>query len=213
MARPGTFQPGLFTTRDVALAADLSPRGFSLLLARGVAPEPISEVPGRGGHRLFCSDGLSHAAVISGIHNAGLELLVSARLAAMLVAHYQVGKNGTLANLPDVETAASLYEAHAFLFFRPDLYSPGRSRQGDILIEIENGHTLTTGLLDFETRAYFDRGLRLSLEGLGFPPHEKSSKEETDPVSLIFFNLSLAVRNAFDRLVVQQGTSEAASSV
>ncbi len=100
MARPSTPPPGLFTTRDVALAAALSPREFSLLLARGVAPEPLKEVPGRGGHRLFCSDGLSHAAVISGIHHAGLELLVAARLAAMLVDHYNLGQNGNLANFP-----------------------------------------------------------------------------------------------------------------
>ncbi|KFL32845.1 hypothetical protein JP75_01500 [Devosia riboflavina] len=190
----------------------MSPREFSLLLARGVAPEPLKEVPGRGGHRLFCSDGLSHAAVISGIHHAGLELLVAARLAAMLVDHYNLGQNGNLANFPDVEVGSSLYEAHAHLFTRPDLYSPGRSRQGDILIEIENGNTLTTGRLDFEARAYFDRGIVLSLDGLGFPPHEHGTQEKTDPVSLVFFNLSLAVRNAFDRMLQAKQGTEAASA-
>lgn len=209
MARPGTPPPGLFTTRDVALAAALSPREFSLLLARGVAPEPLKEVPGRGGHRLFCSDGLSHAAVISGIHHAGLELLVAARLAAMLVEHYNLGQNGNLANFPDVEDASGLYDAHAYLFARPDLYSPGRSRQGDILIEIENGQTLSTGLLDFEARAYFDRGVVLSLDGLGFPPHQHGMQEKTDPVSLVFFNLSLAVRNAFDRMLQAKQSAQA----
>lgn len=212
MARPGTPPPGLFTTRDVALAAALSPREFSLLLARGVAPEPLKEVPGRGGHRLFCSDGLSHAAVISGIHHAGLELLVAARLAAMLVDHYNLGQNGNLANFPDVEVGASLYEAHAYLFTRSDLYSPGRSRQGDILIEIENGQTLSTGRLDFEARAYFDRGVVLSLEGLGFPPHDHGAQEKTDPVSLVFFNLSLAVRNAFDRMLQAKQRAQIASA-
>jgi len=182
------------------------------LLARGVAPEPLKQVPGRGGHRLFCSDGLSHAAVISGIHHAGLELLVAARLAAMLVEHYNLGQNGNLANFPDVEAASSLYEAHAYLCARPDLYSPGRSRQGDILIEIENGQTLSTGLLDFEARGYFDRGVMLSFDGLGFPSREHGVAEKTDPVSLVFFNLSLAVRNAFDRMLQAQQVKEAASA-
>lgn len=213
MARPGNTPPGLFTTRDVAVAAALSPREFSLLLARGVAPAPLQSVPGRGGHRLFCSDGLSHAAVISGIHHSGIELLVAARLAAMLVEHYNLGQNGNLANFPDVEEAGSLFEAHRYLFHRPDLYQPGRSRQGDILVEIENGQTLTTGLLDFEVRAYFDRGATLSLDGLGFPPHDSGAREQTDPVSLVFLNLSLAVRNAFDRILqAKPGAQDAASS-
>jgi len=139
--------------------------------------------------------------VISGIHHAGLELLVAARLASMLVEHYNLGQNGNLANFPDVEGSSSLFEAHAWLSARPELYQPGRSRQGDILIEIENGHTLTTGLLDFEARAYFNRGPTLSLDGLGFPPHQEQVRDMTDPVSLVFFNLSLAIRNAFDRML------------
>ena len=211
MARPGNTIPGLFTTRDVAVAAGLSPREFSLLLARGVAPAPLTSVPGRGGHRLFCSDGLSHAAVISGIHHAGMELLMAARLAAMLVEHYNLGQNGNLANFPDVEGSSNLFEAHRLLLERSDLYRPGRSRQGDILIEIENGHKLTTGLLDFEARAFFDRGAVLSLDGLAFHPHDSAVQEETDPVSLVFFNLSLAVRNAFDRMPQARVSDKAAA--
>ena len=47
-----------------------------------------------------------------------------------------------------------------------------------------------------EARAFFERGVTLSLDGVGFPTYDRQPREQTDLVSLSFFNLSLAIRNA-----------------
>ena len=47
-----------------------------------------------------------------------------------------------------------------------------------------------------EARAFFERGVTLSLDGVGFPTYDRQPREQTDLVSRSFFNLSLAIRNA-----------------
>jgi hypothetical protein len=194
VARPST-NPGFFTSREVALGVELTPREFSLLLARGIAPEPVTYVPGKGGHRLFCGHGLTHAAVIGAIRHAGIELLVAAKLAGRLMRHYESVSGGDLANFPEIGQASSLYEVHGRLLASEGLYQPRRSRAGDAMVEIKNGSVITTGWLDFEQQGFFIRGEMLSPD-----EDQPDGAENADPISLIFFNLSLAVRNAFDRV-------------
>lgn len=81
MGRPTKSTDLLFTSRELALAADLSLRNMSLLHEQGVAPAPAEAGTGRGGHRLYSSVALAHAALVGALHLAGFELLVSARLA------------------------------------------------------------------------------------------------------------------------------------
>src|ERR1700761_1359874 len=83
MGRPGKRSELLFTSRELALAASLTPRNMALLHDEDLAPAPTSSgTDGQGGHRLYDSPGLAHAALIGALHLAGFELLVSARLAA-----------------------------------------------------------------------------------------------------------------------------------
>lgn len=81
MGRPTKTSDLLFTSRELAIAADLSPRNMSLLHEEGLAPAAAEAEAGRGGHRLYSSIALAHAALIGALHLAGFELLVSARLA------------------------------------------------------------------------------------------------------------------------------------
>lgn len=81
MGRPSKTSGSNFTSRELALAAGLSLRNFSLLHEEGLAPTSSSESSGRGGHRTYESPALAQAALIGALHLAGFELLVSARLA------------------------------------------------------------------------------------------------------------------------------------
>ena len=81
MGRPGRASGSVFTSREVALGAGLAPRAFSLLHEEGLAPNPASATTGKGGHRLYDSPALAHAALIGALHLAGFELLVASRLA------------------------------------------------------------------------------------------------------------------------------------
>jgi hypothetical protein len=81
MGRPSKPSGSNFTSRELALAAGLSPRNFSLLHEEGLAPEPVGDSGGRGGHRTYGSPALAQAALIGALHLAGFELLVAARLA------------------------------------------------------------------------------------------------------------------------------------
>ena len=81
MGRPTKTSDLLFTSRELAVAADLSARNMSLLHDEGLAPAVAEAGAGRGGHRLYSSVALAHAALIGALHLAGFELLVSARLA------------------------------------------------------------------------------------------------------------------------------------
>ena len=81
MGRPTKTSDLLFTSRELAVAADLSARNMSLLHDEGLAPAVTEAGAGRGGHRLYSSIAVAHAALIGALHLAGFELLVSARLA------------------------------------------------------------------------------------------------------------------------------------
>ncbi|MBP7817080.1 MAG: hypothetical protein KA085_13200 [Phenylobacterium sp.] len=82
MGRPTKTSGSAFTSRELALGAELTLRNFSLLHEEGLAPKAMTSGGGRGGHRLYDSPALAHAALIGALHLAGFELLVAARLAA-----------------------------------------------------------------------------------------------------------------------------------
>lgn len=84
MGRPAQLPEDRFTSREIAVAADLPVRNFGLLQEQGLAPKALSESNGHAGHRTYDSRGLAHGALIGAIHLAGLELLVAARLAGAL---------------------------------------------------------------------------------------------------------------------------------
>ncbi len=81
MGRPSKSSGSFFTSRELALAAGLTLRNFSLLHEEGLAPEPAANSGGRGGHRTYESPALAQAALIGALYLAGFELLVAARLA------------------------------------------------------------------------------------------------------------------------------------
>ena len=82
MGRPSKISGPLFTSRELALGAGLTPRNFSLLHDQGLAPAAATPGGGRGGHRTYDSPALAQAALIGALHMAGFELFVAARLAA-----------------------------------------------------------------------------------------------------------------------------------
>lgn len=81
MGRPSKSSGSSFTSRELALAAGLTLRNFSLLHEQGLAPPPSGAGGGKGGHRTYASPALAQAALIGALHLAGFELLVAARIA------------------------------------------------------------------------------------------------------------------------------------
>lgn len=81
MGRPSKNSGSAFTSRELALAAGLTLRNFSLLHEKGLAPPAAGNGGGRGGHRTYDSPALAQAALIGALHLAGFELLVAAKLA------------------------------------------------------------------------------------------------------------------------------------
>ena len=71
MGRPSKSTGLLFTSRELALAANLTARNVGLLHDQGLAPAPAEAGGGRGGHRLYNSVALAHAALIGALHLAG----------------------------------------------------------------------------------------------------------------------------------------------
>jgi hypothetical protein len=99
MGRPSKRSGSLFTSRELALAANLSPRNMALVHDEGLAPTPAESGGGRGGHRLYNSIGLAHAALIGATHLAGFELLVAARLAFAIAEDESHNHGKLLSNL------------------------------------------------------------------------------------------------------------------
>jgi hypothetical protein len=99
MGRPTKPSGSLFTSRELALAANLSPRNMALVHDEGLAPTPAESGGGRGGHRLYNSAGLAHAALIGATHLAGFELLVAARLSVAIAEDESHNHGKLLSNL------------------------------------------------------------------------------------------------------------------
>lgn len=256
MARPGRSAAEVFTSREMAVAADLSARNFALLAHQNLAPRPLSEGSGKAGHRSYDSAGLAHAALAGALHLAGFELLVSARLAAAFADDYGASHGRLPSNLnafvrgelnphkklPWGETPKDLpldfeqdYWLHYLLRNRSSVYQRGIAIRGDCMIEIADHAFVLTHTLGLEKIKVFSpvsrEGLSASpdyriigrgtsarivavheeIDSLDFQIDPKSTEKmrqleheylnsRKDAVTVVRINLSLAIRNAFDRL-------------
>jgi len=81
MGRPERTDPELVSTSEIAKAAGITPRNFTLLIEKGLAPDPVRNAGGQSGARAFDGVGIAHAAMIGALNLAGFELLVAARVA------------------------------------------------------------------------------------------------------------------------------------
>ena len=173
MSRPSLAE-NRFTSRELAVAAELSPRNMSLLVDQDLAPPAINGEPGRGGHRSYDSAGLGAMALVGAFHRAGMELLVAARLAGAMTEDYTATYGRLPSNLATflqkpynprpghspwdkallrVEIDDD-YWLHNRLRFHSDVYTPWVALRGDLVVEIVDQtyvltryHDLAIGIL------------------------------------------------------------------
>jgi len=252
VGRPGKRSELLFTTRELALAASLTPRNMALLHDKRLAPEStLSGSDGQGGHRLYDSPALAHAALIGALHLAGFELLVSARLAgdyAEEEGHIRGKLHSNLASYiqapfnprpgyrpfgPEVDLSDD-YSVHCGLMDSIIDYRPGVAIRGDMIIDIADHEFVLTETHDISIRVFSPVGT----EGMVASPDYRivgrgsaativpvidevdTLDFEMDPASAARYkalqedylrarenavarvrvNVSLAIRNAFDRI-------------
>lgn len=255
MARPGRSAAEVFTSREIAVAADLPARNFALLVDQNLAPRPYADGPGKAGHRIYNSAGMAHAALIGALHLAGFELLVSARLAAAFADDYGASYGKLPSNLnaylygdlnpegtlPWGETAEDLpldfeqdYWLHYLLRYRSPIYRRGISIMGDCIIEIADHAFVLTHTLGLKIKMHspvsreglpaipdyriVGRGtssrivpIHAEVDSLDFRIDPRSAERmrqlereyldgRKDAVTVVQINVSLAIRNAFDRL-------------
>lgn len=155
MSRP-SLPADRFTSRELAVAAELTTRNMSLLVDQRLAPQPIDGAGGRGGHRSYDSVGLGAIALLGAFHRAGMELLIAARLAGAvaedycstygrlpsnLAAYLQHPHNPTPGwapwdrALPQIEIDDD-YWLHNRLRFHTEIYKPWKALRGDLVVEI-----------------------------------------------------------------------------
>lgn len=172
MGRPGKRSELLFTTRELALAANLTPRNMALLHDEALAPESTpSGSDGQGGHRLYDSPALAHAALIGALHLAGFELLVSARLAGAFAkeeGHIRGKLHSNLATYlqapfnprpgwrpfgHEVDLGDD-YAIHGGLLDSIIDYRPGVALAGDMIIDIADHEYVLTETHDCSIRVF-----------------------------------------------------------
>ena len=252
MGRPTKPTGSLFTTRELALAAGLTPRNMALLHDEGLAPAPAEAGGGRGGHRLYSSPGLAHAALIGALNMAGFGLLVSGRLAQAIAEDEAHNHGKLLANLStylqrphnprpgywpwgaDLDVDDD-YAVHGGLLSSDIEYRRGQALTGDMIIDIADHEYVLTEYHGPRPLKIFSPVLK---EGLPASPDYRivgrgsaasivpivdeidSLDLSEDPVSAarykavqedylaarenavarVRINVSLAIRNAFDRV-------------
>jgi hypothetical protein len=155
MARPLHVEDR-FTSRELAVAAGLTPRNVSLLIEQGLAPLAAEGEGGRGGHRSYDGAGLGAIALLGAFYKAGMELLVAARLAGAMAEEYRVTKGRLPSNLqtylqrPLNPTPGQTpwdrdlphfdldddYWLHNRLRFHTKIYKAWTALRGDMVVEI-----------------------------------------------------------------------------
>ena len=263
MGRPASLPQDRFTSKDLTLAAGLSPRNFGLLVEQDLAPPGEAGAGGQAGHRVWDSRGLQHAALLGALHLAGLELLVAARLAAAVTkdmslfygrlpsnlrAFLQAPLNPRPGHTPwegGFSTAQSEddYWLHHALRTASDIYRPHETVRGDYLLEVADNQFVITrhhgSKVDFlspassaqlkvnpEFRIIGKGGevrvvrIHEEVESLNFHADPVAAaaytKVETEyvraydnAVTLLSVNASLAIRNAFDRVLDERSARRA----
>lgn len=150
MGRPTKGSELQFTSRELGHAADLTARNIAYLQEEGLAPAPIHGDSGRGGHRIYNSVALAHAALIGTLHLGGFELLVAARLAAALADDFGAVYGKLHSNLQDqARTHRSLFSGLGakaildddFWIFSRLVdgvagYQPDLAQSGDVILDI-----------------------------------------------------------------------------
>jgi len=145
-----------FTSRELAVAAELTPRNVSLLIEQGLAPPAAEGEGGRGGHRSYDGVGLGAIALLGAFYKAGMELLVAARLAGAMAEEYRFTKGRLPSNLqtylqrplnptpgrtpwgrdlPQFDLDDD-YWLHNRLRFHTEIYKPWTALRGDMVVEI-----------------------------------------------------------------------------
>lgn len=259
MGRPFKASGSLFTSRELALAADLTPRNFSLLHEAGLAPAALAGGGGRGGHRTYASPALAQAALIGALHLAGFELLVAARLAAAFAdeAHHTHGRlfSNIQAYLqaphnpkpgyrpwvasPDDQLDDDFW-VHSRLIDSVVAYRSRRAIRGDLVIDIADHQFVLTEYHGVTIRIFspVSGGLPASpdyritgrgssaqvvpitdeVDSLDFPEDLASAAKfraleedylaaRENAVARVRINVSLAIRNAFDRVADDRSLS------
>ena len=256
MGRPSRSSAEIFTSREVAVAADLSARNFALLVEQDLAPASLDDATGRAGHRPYDGVGLAHGALIGALNLAGFELLVSARLAAAFADDYRHNYGRLPANLaiylqaplnptpghfpwadrsddPQIDLDNDFW-LHDRLRNRSTIYQRGIAFRGDFIIDIADHAFVLTEHLGMEKVKTFSpvsvglpaspdyrirgRGaaarivaIHEEVDSLDFSVNPKAANQmrrlerdyldaRQNAVSRVRINLSLAIRNAFDRL-------------
>ncbi|HEY5105728.1 MAG TPA: hypothetical protein VII73_03025 [Caulobacteraceae bacterium] len=172
MGRPGRLTDGAFTSREVAAASGLSARNFALLTDEDLAPSAMESGGGRAGHRTYDAAALSHAALLGALHLAGLELLVSGRLAKAFADQF----NATYGKLPTNLTSLLRSKACVAQKWRPwhdqadgappdlendfwlhtqlrrhaDFYPRGQAMRGDFVVDIADHAYVSTEFAGLE---------------------------------------------------------------
>ncbi|NEX91195.1 hypothetical protein [Caulobacter sp. 17J65-9] len=252
MGRPTKGSELQFTSRELGRAADLTVRNIGFLYEEGLAPAPIHGDVGRGGHRLYNSVSLAHAALIGALHLAGFELLVAARLAAALSDDFGAIYGKLHSNLQDqARSHRSLFSglgAKAVLDDDFWIYSrlvdgvadyrPDVAQRGDVLLEIaDHEYVLTASygskvkMLSPALNEGMDANPEYRIVGRGadvevisivdevgsldfeiYPENRAHMRNLTleylaareNAVALTRLNVSLAIRNAFGRVLKER---------
>lgn len=207
MARPHKNAPlNHFTSFELAISAGLSPRNFGFLADRRLAPEPTYGTPGKANARAYNTEALKRAAITGAIYGGGIDLLPAARLGALAAddlanAYYTVPskldvyldrplnpRSGEYPweNYPDDERMrADLRDdfwLHYLLRSRTSIYRPGIALACDVMVDIAD-------------RQYIYA--------------RNTASVRRNAVALVRINISLAVRNALDRLYEHRLASRA----
>jgi hypothetical protein len=169
MSRP-LLAEDRFTSRELALAAELTPRNMALLVEQGLAPDAVEGRGGRGGHRSYDSVGLGALTLVGALHRAGMELLVAARLAGAMTEEYTAiygrlpsnlaaylqaphnpkpGYRPWDQSLPMVDLEDD-YWLHNRLRCHSEIYQQGVALRGDMVVEIVDQTYVLTKSHDFE---------------------------------------------------------------
>jgi len=136
--RKRNADPSLFTTGELAMAVNLSPRNVILLCERGQLPI-ASGGGGSGQHRLLDVSGLARAVVIGAFANAGLPMSEGVKVANAIWS----------------SRSRQLPQALANYMFQQELTSSAFTNQpGDIFATVYDGRHLIITRDDTTIRSY-----------------------------------------------------------